>query len=108
MNNAIEDVSKLTSINKENLDKLVKLEIYSIIETVTEDKLVGKDVSEIDIGLGSLYVRTSGGMLTFKFIPSETLLSETVKAIKNGKNTFEVDIEDTLVSRVTKLYKEIL
>ena len=69
---------------------------------------MAKDVSEVDIGLGKLYIRTSGGELTYKFIPSELLLEETIKTLKNKKNAFEIEIEDTLVNRVTKLYKEIL
>ena len=108
MNNIIEDVSKLTSINKEHLDKLVKYAIYGIIETITEDKIQGKDVSEVDVGIGRLFIRTSGGELTYKFIPSELLLGETLKALKNSKNFFEIDIEDSLINKVTKLYKEIL
>lgn len=108
MNNIIEDVSKLTSISKDNLEKLVKLSVYSILETISEDKLQDKDVSEVDIGLGKLYIRYSGGELTYKFIPSEFLLDETLKTLRNDKNTFEVEIEDNIVNRVTKLYKEIL
>ncbi len=108
MTNLVQDLSTLTTIPKKNLNRLIDVAIYSINETIAEDLLQGNDVSEVNIGLGNLYIQCSGNKLNFKFIPSAKLREEVINTIKNKENSLELTLEKNLIDRITNTYKDII
>ena len=57
MTDTIKDVSTLTTIPEKTIMKLVQKFIFSICETVLEDIKDEQEVTELNIGLGTLYIK---------------------------------------------------
>lgn len=111
--NMVEQLSTLTNINKKVLDKLVNISIECIGDAVFNNKVDGTDLTNIDIGIGIISILSdiASSTLKFKFTPS-------AKLTENLKNTFDNEsmlksglqelLEESLVDRLVKTYKEIL
>lgn len=108
MTNLVEDVATLTTINKKSLQKLLDIAVYCINETIEEDVLASNGVSEIDLGIGELYIQYVNNELKFKFIPSAKLKEGIIDTIKGKQNNLEITLEKTLVDKITHTYKDII
>ncbi len=104
----IEDTSKLTTIQRAALDKLISRVAYCIIDAVVEAQSSGKDTVDLDVGLGELHIRLGDDELGYKFIPSTELHSAVKYAILNEHNLLEGKLETALVDRITNMYKDLL
>lgn len=108
MNNLINDVSTLTTIPIENLKELVHLSNVCICDIVEEDKLKNKEVCEIDIGIGTLYILISNESKKYKFIPSKELDTNINTTIRKGVNPMTRLVESTLVDKIINTYKDMI
>lgn len=108
MNELIKDVATLTTIPEKNLNKLVTIAEYCINEIIEEDLLKLNNVSEINIGIGELYIQYIDNELKFKFIPSAKLKGEIIDTIKNKQSSLEIALEEKLVSKITSIYKDMI
>lgn len=108
MTSIIHDISTLSTINAKHLNKLVDLAEYAINEAVAEDMLAAVDISELDIGIGTLFIKAEGNDLKMKFVPSAKLKEQLIETIKNKHSNLEIKLEDTLASKIEYIYKEIL
>ena len=70
MNKLTEDLSVLTTIPEKHLEKIVDKIYYVISETVLEHLIEEKQVAEIDIGIGTLYIQLLENSIKYKFIPN--------------------------------------
>lgn len=104
----VKDVASLTNISDKILNKLVDASIFSILETVVESVKNGETVSEVDIGIGSLSILVDGNSLKFKFIPNAKLREGVVDSIKQRENPMAVELDNSLVEKITNAYKEII
>lgn len=103
-----EDISKLTNIPKQVLDKISTLSISCICDAIEDDILNDVDVLTIDIGIGQLMVKHTDNEMRYKFIPNAKLEEAISQTIINDKNTLKITIEDTLKKRIMSIYKELL
>lgn len=108
MNNLINDLSTLTTISSDSIKRLVNLSNVCICDTIEEDKLQNKDVSEIDIGIGVLYILISSETVKYKFIPSKELETNINTTIRKGVNPMEKFVETSLINKITNTYKDML
>ena len=108
MNSLIEDISALTSIPVNTLDKLKKKTIYCICDSIEETKLRGEDTTVIDMGIGILYIKEEGDIVKYRFTPSKTLENSINTTLIEGKNPLVDTIEKSLVKRVTDTYKQYI
>ena len=108
MNNLLKDVSKLTTIDDKTLSKLVEKILYCISNNLMEEILADKQVLEIDIIFGTLYIKIEDEQLKYKFVPNETFEDVVVTTILKKKNTLENTIALTLCSKLTRTYKDLL
>lgn len=103
-----EDISKLTNISKQVLDKLTNLSISCICDAVETDIINGEDILEVDIGIGTLKIKHSDNEIRYKFCPSAKFEEQLMKTILEDANPLKATIEDTLCKRITSVYKELL
>ncbi len=108
MNNLLKDVSKLTTIDDKTLDKLIEKILYCISNNVMEEVLADKQVLEIDIIFGTLYIKIENEQLRYKFVPNEEFEEMIVNTVLEKKNTLENTIALTLCSKLTRTYKDLL
>ena len=108
MTNLIEDISKLTTIPIQVLDKLLTKSHYCISDAVADSLLADKRLTEIDIGIGMLYIELKNDVARYKFIPSKELEKNVKNTLINGENLLRDKLEQVLVTRITDTYKELL
>ena len=108
MYEAIKDVSKLTTIPTKSLNKLMDRFIYCIVDAVKEDTLEDKEITEIDLYIGKLYIQHLGTQLKYKFIPSTKLEKHLNTLLSDGLNSLECALEKSLVTKITEVYKDLL
>lgn len=107
MSNLNEKLSILTTIPEKSLSKLTEKSYYVVSDIILEDIMNDKDVSEIDIGIGTIIIQHSGDSIKYKFIPSKNLDMTVKSTIINKKNTLEYILEQTLKDKVTNTYKDL-
>ena len=108
MEKANELLGKLTTVPVEALDNISDLLCKVISELVLESHLEGGDRTEVDIGLGSLAILHSPNEVRFRFTPSAKLQEGIAGAVKEGKSTLEIAIEDKLKEMLLHTYKDLL
>ena len=108
MNNMIEDISKLTTIQKEYLDSLIVKSEWCICSYIENTILNKENITKIDIGIGSLSILVEDNTIKYKFIPSKELESAIRTTVIDDKNPLKFKLEKTLVDKITNIYKELL
>lgn len=108
MTDILEDVSTLTMIPKDALIKLSDKMIWCICNQLEEDKLKTNDISELNIGIGTLLVQNQEDVIRYKFIPSDTLESSVIKTINDGTNPLKERLEKRLIQKILNTYKTII
>lgn len=108
MTNIIEDVSKLTSISKDALNKLQEKSIWCICNAVYENQLINSILTEIDLGIGKLYISNEEEGVKYKFIPSSYLENMVNKTLDDNKNPLQLIVEKKLANRIVNTYKTII
>lgn len=104
-----QDLSTLTTIPKKTLDKLNDKVMYCICQTIQEDILDGKTVSEFNFfDLFTLYIKyETPGEIRYKIIPNENLEDNVTKTVKKKLNLFEDVLNTTLAKKFDEIYKNI-
>lgn len=108
MDNAIEDVSKLTSIPYKTLCKLFDLTGLCICNSVYTALLDDCKTSEINLEFGKLVITVRDEKVIYEFIPSKNFEEQLVTTINENKNPLEIKLEDTLADRITKTFKDLI
>lgn len=101
------DLSCLTNIENKDIDKFIdKLVIY-ICHLILESINQNKEYAEIDIGIGTLYIKEEDNNVFYKFRPSNSLEDKIVDTIKNKKDPLISSLEKSLIDRIRNSYKEL-
>ena len=107
MSNIIEDISVLSTIPEKTLEKLLNKIYYCISDALVEDIANEKDITELDIGIGVLYIRHIGDQVAYKFIPSEDLEKTVNTTIIKKQNLLENVLNDSLAKKFMDVYKDL-
>ena len=106
--NAVEDVSKLSTIPEKTLVKLLKKFVYSICSAVEEDVIQQNTVTSVDIGLGIIHIKhLDKNNLEYRFTPNKFLEKSLNETLKDGKNPLENVLNDSLVKKLMNTYKDL-
>ena len=68
---------------------------------------IEKDITELDIGIGVLYIRHIGDQVAYKFIPSEDLEKTVNTTIIKKQNLLENVLNDSLAKKFMDVYKDL-
>ena len=107
MYNIVERLSKLTTINEDNLMRLNNVVSCCVSDAIHECVLAGEDEIVIDFGFCKLLVAVSDNSVKYKFIPNAKLEEDIVNVIKNNKNALDSIIVDKLKSNLISTYKDL-
>lgn len=107
MSNIVNDVSKLTTIPEKTLNKLNQKFIYSICEQIQEDILEEKEISELDIGLGTIYIKYVGDEIKYKFVPNSELEKAVYATVVKKLNLMETTLNEALAKKFIDVYKDL-
>lgn len=108
MINITKDISNITTIPYATLGKLHSLSTSCICHAVQETRLLNGNLTSVDIGIGTLYIKTTEDEIKYKFIPSSKLEKSVMETVKTGKSPLVSKVEETLKDRVMNVYKELL
>lgn len=103
-----EDLAILTTLGKYSIEKIVRLAMLSIGHDVYEGIEEKEPVTEIDIGIGVLYIIIEEEQIKYKFVPSKQLENVVTSAVVNKQSPLANRAEDVLVQRVQAAYKELI
>lgn len=107
MNRIVDDLSVLTNVAKYNLESMVNLSTNLISHAVFESVREQEPYTEVDIGVGTLYIKIEDDMIQYKFIPSTKLDNAVKDTVKNNRSRLTVTVEDTLGKRIMSTYKDL-
>lgn len=107
MFNMLDDMSIITTIPKGVLDKLVAKSIETICYDVREQQLQNLPVTEVDIGIGILYIKLEDDSIMYKFVPSEVLENKVLRTVNKQYKPVCGLAEASLKKRIMNAYKEL-
>lgn len=107
MRNIVEDVSVLSTIPDKTLYKLLNKVLYCISDAVLDDINNDVPVSELDLGIGTLYIKHEDGEVAYKFIPSADFSKAVNSTVKNKQNLLSNTLDKALVKKFLEVYKDI-
>lgn len=102
------DLSALTNISKLSLDNLSEKSNYCISHTILECIESKDNQSEIDIGIGKLYIRIEEDQIKYKFIPSKKLEEMIAFTAKNKQSPLLNKLDSALADRIENAYKSMI
>lgn len=105
----IKDVSILTTIPEELLNKLIDKGMWCICHNIEESLLENNGEPVIaDIGIGKLLIKNDEEQVKYKFIPDTKLEEYINKTILENKNPLKLTLEKTLGDKINNTYKTIV
>lgn len=108
MTNLIEDIANLTSVSEVTLQKLLDISNYSISHALYEALVSGKNVAEIDLDFGSLFLYIESNQIRYKFIPSKELEKLVIETVKTRKSPIVTKLNTKLQDKINRTYKDLL
>jgi hypothetical protein len=107
-NNLITDLSCITRLSEETLTALFIRAEECIGHCVFESVVDKENLTEIDIGIGTLYIKREDSQIKYKFIPSKNLEEKVTSTVRTRKSPLIKRGEKALKSRVERTYKDLL
>lgn len=101
------DLNVLTNIPEESLDRMCHLIVMAICMGVWESKQDGEDITTVDTGIGTLYVKAVGSDFKFGFEPSDEFRKELKKTAESDSAPLMPKLIGSLRDKFMEVYKEI-
>lgn len=107
MTDIIKDLSTLTTIPEKALNKLGQKIIYCVCEAIQEDLIQENDITELDLGIGILYIKQDGNQAKYKFVPSDNFNKSVVNTYAKKLNLLEDILNISLTKQFIEVYKDL-
>lgn len=107
MQNLIEDLSVLTTISESSLNKLVEKSKFIICHDIQESLIGKNDITDINIGIGVIKIKIDNDGVRYRFVPSKSLEESIVTTVESGRSPLTCEIEQAIVNKIEKVYKEL-
>lgn len=108
MVNLVKDISVLTDVTENTLNKFIPICQYCIGHAVHEAQTTMSDIVEIDLGFGELHIKLEDNCVRYRFIPSSDLEKSIVTTISTRNSPIISKLESNLQERIDRSYKELL
>lgn len=105
--NLCDNLSRLTTIDKDSLDKLLEKFIWCISDAVENAQLKNDNYIDIDLHIGHLIITILESEIKYKFKPSDDLDNSIVNTVVNERNDLVLNIEKNLVNKFKNIYKDM-
>lgn len=104
--NLTKDMSVLTTVPVSNLKSLCEVANTSISHDVFESVQSGADETEVNIGIGTLVIKSTQDYIKYRFIPNRSL-DDKIKSSVEGNDPLSKAIEESFKSKLMTTYKEL-
>ena len=104
----INDLSTITSTDKNVFEKLAYNSIYCICDYIENAVLNNEPSCDVDIGIGILKIKIGDGTISYSFIPNQAFETGIVNTVENQQNFLVASVNNLLVGRLNKLYDNLL
>lgn len=102
------DLSILTTMPKAALDDLVLKAEWCICNNVVDNLHKEDCISEIDIGIGTLYIKATPSEILYKFVPCNRFEKLVAKCVASKESPIVAAAEKAISKRILSTYKELL
>ena len=99
------DLSRTTGIAQLVLDELSDKSALCIAHAVYESLAEHNDLTEVDIGIGKLYIKLTDSAISYKFIPAKSLDNIIASTVTLKESPLVLTLESSLKDRLEKAYK---
>lgn len=103
----IKDLSISTGIKFATLQpvimKQVKLMAHDVFQTIQD----GEDITEIDIGIGTIQIKIGEENCFYRFIPCAKLQQAVEHTVKTNEDVLVTALEEAVAARFEKTYREM-
>ena len=101
-----EELSKLNNVSlgyevENYIENIITSSIFSAIKS-------GETSMKIDIFIGDLYIFLYSDSISYKFIPSQSLMDKVKNATLNDEDPLISDLDDKINKKLYKIYRELL
>lgn len=104
----VNDLFAVTGVPKLTLENLITKTNLCIGHTVWESLTKSEGITEIDIGIGVLYIKLAEDNLKYKFIPSVNLEAMLQSTITTKTSPLINSAECSINKKIENTYKELL
>ena len=104
----VNDLYAITGIPKLTLENLITKTNTCIGHAVWESLTTKDTITEIDLGIGILYIKLEGDNLKYKFIPSASLEDVLHFTVLNKTSPLVAKVESSIQKKIENTYKELL
>ena len=108
MTNLIKDVSLLTDVSENTLNKFIPVCNYCIGHAVHECECLQEHIAEVNLGFGELHIKLDEGSIKYRFIPSKELENLLIKTVTQHNSPIIAKLECNLQEKIDRVYKELL
>ena len=99
------DLSTLTTIDESVFTKLSNKVEWCISDGIEKAILAGDKIVNIDLDIGTLVISLDDSSVKYKFKPSQRLEKTIINTVENETNSLVLNIEESLVAKLTNTYK---
>lgn len=107
MYNLTQDLSQLTTIPVLQFQHIFDTVPALICHHVQEDIELQNSISEIDLEIGTLYIKSDEEQIKYKFVPSSKFDDAVKQTVKTGESPLVVKVENILKDRICNTYKDL-
>lgn len=103
--NINKSLSTLTTIPEKTFSKLNEKIGWCVSDGLEKAILNGEDKLEVDLEYGKLIIGFSNNEIKYKFIPDHKFEKIVTNTILKERNDLVLNIENSLISKLTNTYK---
>lgn len=103
--NISKDLSTLTTVNEQTFKKLESKIVWCISDCIDSAIKAGDSTASINLGFGILTICFDNNEIKYRFKPSNNLEKVVANTVINERNDLVLNIENSLVSKLTNVYK---
>lgn len=108
MVNLIQRLASLTTIPEKNFIKLNEKSELIIANAANSALHSGVTDLEVDIGIGTVYIKIEDNQILYKYEPSASLERYMKKAVVDDRDFLTEVVEKSLSNRILNAYKDLV
>ena len=98
-------LSNLTTIPEKTFSKLSEKIEWCISDGIEKAMLNNEDSVDIDFDIGKIIINFSNNEIRYRFVPSQRLEKTVTNTVLKERNDLVVNVENSLISKLTNTYK---
>ena len=103
----LKDLSIVTGIKFATLQPVIMKQVKLLAHDVFQSIQAGEDITEIDIGIGTLQIKVGDENCLYRFIPCAKLSQAIEHTVKTNEDVLVSALEESVAARFEKTYKDM-